>query len=253
MYRLLLYGGPFNWSPTGTGGMLEGCDPQRVGRTRSWVCVLLMLLMFSNTTLLSRDGTDYTSRSEEHHKYWTIRFLGGFATSRALLRILVGDLQIEERRTAIIGLDVGRCLVTNLGGRPLDLIVKLGVIRHQEKGFQRDFHSYNVYLKGYYHTRFRGRRVRFFLAEGLSYAELVPYVEGRDVRRMSNERDSRTQNYLNVGVDLNLGDLFQTPVLHPVVIGFSVSHRSGVFGFLSLFNNTSGGGNYNTLYLEYIL
>ena len=49
--------------------------------------------------------------------------------------------------------------------------------------------NYNKIVLGY--------PINFFIGEGLSYAELVPYVEGRDTRRISG-RDSKLMNYLNV-------------------------------------------------------
>ncbi len=95
--------------------------------------------------------------------------------------------------------------------------------------------------------------MRWFLEEGRSHFEGVPYVEHRDTRRLSEERDFQLMNYMNVGFDFSMGCLLQQPYLDNLTVGFAVSHRSGIIGAFKWFYNTSGGGNSNTLFLEYKL
>ncbi|GIT57797.1 MAG: hypothetical protein Ct9H300mP18_12260 [Candidatus Neomarinimicrobiota bacterium] len=51
------------------------------------------------------------------------------------------------------------------------------------------------------------------LERGKSWSGRVPYVEGRETRRLSNERDSQLMNYLNIGFDFRVGDLLEINLL----------------------------------------
>ena len=84
----------------------------------------------------------------------------------------------------------------------------------------------------------------------MSWAELVPFVEGRETRRISG-KDSQLMNYLNVGFDLKISDLFPIISYNNLSVGFSVSHRSGIYKQFKLFNNTQGGGNFVTFFTEF--
>jgi len=50
--------------------------------------------------------------------------------------------------------------------------------------------------------------------------------------------------------DLSLGDLLRSASLRDTWLGVGVSHRSGIFGWTSAFNNVNGGSNYIYGYLE---
>ena len=64
--------------------------------------------------------------------------------------------------------------------------------------------------------------MRFFIGEGLSLSGDVPYVEGRETKRLS-EKDSRLMNYLNVGFDFRLGDLTGNDALNNIRLGLADS------------------------------
>lgn len=212
--------------------------------------ILILLLPVLRAGETTKSLADYPHPDNK----WTFRLHGGYATVRPMVAVIIlGDIRLEKRYTSIRGLDIGRNLVHDLGGKPLDLAIRIGLIHHDEKGFQSNYSEYNIFLLSHYRTTYRGFKMRWFLGEGLSYAERVPYVEGRDTRRLSEERDSQLMNYMNVGFDFSIGRLLQKSSLNNLTVGFAVSHRSGIFGAFKWFNNTSGGGNYNTLFLEYKL
>jgi outer membrane protein len=56
--------------------------------------------------------------------------------------------------------------------------------------------------------------------------------------------------HLDVSIDANLGDIFNSKTVDNCFLGFAVSHRSGIFGSVEIFNRVHGGSNYNSLYLE---
>ena len=75
-------------------------------------------------------------------------------------------------------------------------------------------------------------------------------MEGRETRRLSG-RDSKLMNYLNVGFDFRLSDLTGQNSLYNIRLGLANSHRSGAFKKVKWFNNTQGGSDFVTLFLEY--
>ena len=93
------------------------------------------------------------------------------------------------------------------------------------------------------------RRTRVEIAEGISYAESIPIVERENVER-KNRSGSNFLNYLDLSWDVSIGDLFQQPSLRECYFGWSVHHRSGIFGSSDFLGNVDGGGNVNTLYLQ---
>jgi outer membrane protein len=52
-------------------------------------------------------------------------------------------------------------------------------------------------------------------------------------------------------VVVSLGDLFGARELSETYFGFGVSHRSGVFRAMQLFDNVYGGSNYIYTYIEW--
>ena len=50
---------------------------------------------------------------------------------------------------------------------------------------------------------------------------------------------------------MNLGDLFHIKAMDDIWLGYSLHHRSGIFGTSSMFGRIKGGSNYNTISLQY--
>ncbi len=185
---------------------------------------------------------------------WSIRLYSGYATHRPLIAIITyGDIRPEYHDTGIRGLDISHILVRNWKGYSVDWSFRLGYIRHLENGFQPNHNQYNIFFMVHYYTSFRGFPIRLFVGEGLSRAERVPYVEGRETRRLSDERDSKLMNYINVGFDLKLGDLLGLQQWNHITLGLADSHRSGIYQKVKWFNHTKGGSNFVNLFLEYSL
>ena len=90
---------------------------------------------------------------------------------------------------------------------------------------------------------------RIGIGEGVSYAWRVPDVE-RQWAREHDEQTNRLMNYLDVSLDLNVGDVIRNERARACTVGLVISHRSGVFGLVDLFGNVHNGSNYNTAALE---
>ncbi|KRG42862.1 hypothetical protein ARC20_10635 [Stenotrophomonas panacihumi] len=157
----------------------------------------------------------------------------------------------DEDATDIWGIHVGRPFVSRLNGWPLDLVGYAGIVRHLEKGYQRDAWQIDAYMKGYYYGFPWSHRVmtRIGFGFGLSYAERVPYAEV--VSQARRERNtSKLLNYLDPSIDISLGDLFGSERWHELYFGFGVSHRSGIFGTAQMLGTVDGGSNYLYAYVE---
>jgi len=196
---------------------------------------------------------DQSNSTQNNHQKLYYRIAGGLATDTDLKRIVRGDLNIDDRKTGIVGFEIGKPIAENFYGYPLDFVVKAGWIRHFERGYQDDFNQFTLSVKAYY-KGFPWRdkvRTRLGLAEGVSYAEEIPFVE-RESLEGRGRNTSHFLNHLDLSLDFDLGDIFKTPKLTGCYFGVAISHRSGIFGDFKIFGDVDGGSNYNMLQLECI-
>jgi outer membrane protein len=167
-----------------------------------------------------------------------------------VMRLTCNELDAQDTRIA--SLEIGRPLLTQVNGWPLDFNGYIGVLRHDEKGLAPDSWQVNTYVKAlWYGFPWRERvRTRVGFGIGASYAQRVPYVEERDQQRRGRNT-SKLLNYLDPSIDVNLGDIVNSRTLRDTWWGFGASHRSGVFGRSSVLGNVDGGSNYIYTYLEW--
>ena len=157
-----------------------------------------------------------------------------------------------QDNTSIVGLDIGQRLVKGLVGWPVDIMAFVGFVQHQEDGLQPDSWQINGYIKAYYYFGpwWRERlRTRFGFGGGVSYASRIPFSEQRDAALRGRDT-SKLLWYLDPTIDINVGDLFKAHELRETYVGVGVSHRSGMFGSVRLFNSVNGGSNYIYTYVE---
>ncbi len=162
----------------------------------------------------------------------------------------------------VLSLDVGYLLVPSLFEWPLDLYVKGGVAlfgsedlsKYSELTGMKDIYNGNIYeftfyFKLYHNLDFLGNRVRIGLGEGGSYVNnyLPAEVIEETNEDHENAKYSKYLNYLDVSLDIDIGRLFGITSLKDTYLGYTLKHRSGIFG---LINGVSGGSNYNTLSIE---
>ena len=213
--------------------------------------ILIIVLAFLHWAVLAM-AEDFDLTQKNHQKLY-YRISAGLATDTDLQRIVRGDLNIDDRRTGIVGFEIGRAIAEDWRGWPVDFVAKAGLIRHLERGFQKDFNQLTLSIKAYYKGfPWRDRiRTRLGFAEGVSYAEKIPFVERESLE--SRERNtSRFLNHLDISFDVNLADIFKSSKLTGCYFGIGISHRSGIFGEFKIFGEVDGGSNYNMLQVECI-
>jgi outer membrane protein len=182
-----------------------------------------------------------------------VKLLGGRATECNFLPVVA--LRCGSTRTGddtrVWGIELGRPLVEQVNGWPLDFAAYVGMLAHDERGLRTDGLQLDAQIKARYYGFPWSERVRTRLAfgAGFSLAQRVPLAEVRDQARRGRATN-RLLNYLDPSVDASLGDLVGSRRLKETYVGVGLSHRSGIFGSSQLLGNINGGSNYLYGYLE---
>ena len=209
--------------------------------------VLILTLLWS--ALLS------VEKSSDELGPYSLRLGFGYSDSNDLGEILVGEWNHYDGDTSAFNLDGGYRVGHNVFGWPIDFYAKGGISYFNEnsvvfKGKQyKDFLEINTYIKVYFKLDFWKNRIRIGVGEGVSLAQEVPVVEVVDATNSDGTTDPTAKflNYLDISADLDVGRLIHINALRDTYLGYTLKHRSGVFG---LFNGVHGGSNYNMLTLE---
>jgi outer membrane protein len=145
--------------------------------------------------------------------------------------------------TDVAAVHIGRKLIENAGGWPVDLAGFVGLQRHFEKSYGNDLWSVMAFFKAYW-TKFPWDRyvhTRFGMGAGLSYSEQIGQMELRDQGRRGRG-NWKLLNYLDPSIDVR--------VARETYVGVGVSHRSGAFGRSEFLGNVNGGSNYIYVSIE---
>ena len=207
---------------------------------------LLLLLLFNLSYAKPIDDNEYS-----------IRLGYGISDVNDLQDILIGDWQDDAGDTSLINLDFGYRMFQNVNDWPLNIYAKGSLSYFDEKGVinyitgeaSKNFFEATIYIKAYYNINFSDNRIRLGLGEGLSFAQEVPVIEVYDSRYYdgSDGKTSKVLNYLDISVDIDIGRLFGIVALQDTYLGYTIKHRSGIYGF---FNGVDGGSNYKMITIE---
>jgi len=188
-------------------------------------------------------------RKEELKSKAYLRLAHGWASLSSLNEILRFKNVSDPHNNKLSSIFYGHPLTDNLFGFPLDIYLTSGFVWHWKSGVQSDAQEVVLVIKFYYTIPWPARwRIGF--AEGWSYVNTVPYVEKSELVN-KDLKPSNLLNYLDVTFDVNIGDIFGGEQLKHWWLGYSLHHRSGIFGSAQQFGRISGGSNYNTIYLQY--
>jgi outer membrane protein len=154
--------------------------------------------------------------------------------------------------TRLASLFVSRQISEDVFTLPIEAWLLGGIARRDENGLQADFFEGVLAFKAIFRRFPWSDRVetRLGFAEGLSYADSVPWIE-KEKGEEKNRRTSHLINYLEFSLDVSVGDVFGADELRNLFFGFYVHHRSGIFASANLYGNVYGGSNVNALYLEW--
>lgn len=177
-----------------------------------------------------------------------LRIAHGWATPSNLGDIVTLKTEKDPHHNQLTSFFYGHPLVDDLLGLPLDVYLTPGIVHHWSSSTQSAGTEYVAAIKAYY-TFDWPTRWRFGLAEGISYIDNVTYVEATDMQE-KGYAPSRLLNYLDLSLDVNIGDLFDRSKWRDIWVGYSLHHRSGIFEKSSQYGGIKGGSNYNTVYMQ---
>jgi hypothetical protein len=181
--------------------------------------------------------------------YW--RIAHGWGTPSSLGDIMYFDVEKDPYNSQLTSIFYGLPLTDELFGVPLDIYLTPGFVWHWSHEKQDTGQEYVLGVKAYYTIPWPVKW-RFGVAEGISYANEINYLESYDfTEKKGYDNPSHLLNYLDFSFDVNLGDLFNTNDLNDVWLGYSVHHRSAIFEMSSQYGRLKGGSNYNTVYLQF--
>jgi len=193
---------------------------------------LFLSLFFFATTLLA--------------SHYSLRIGYAQASKKDFGQILTLDSKPAKPEAYTLGLEGGYLLKKDIDEYPLDLYIKGGVNRFLEPAGSEDFYEGTLYMKLYY--GFLKKKFRIGVGEGASYTfghianvERVEAIENGD-------NNSNYLNYLEVSFDYDVGTLMGVKSFNALYIGYTLKHRSGIYGLIN--NVHRGGSNYNMLTIE---
>lgn len=158
-----------------------------------------------------------------------------------------GGLNTHPAKTNLYGVSGGYRVVKDAFEWPLDVTLNGGLNYFDENNHQNDFLEADLYIKFIFKFDFWDNQLRYGIAEGVSYAHSVPYVESQEAI-LEGDNQSRFLNYMEMSFDFDVGKLIRVKDLEQLYLGYLIKHRSGMWG---LYNGVSdGGSNYNCVYLE---
>ena len=177
-----------------------------------------------------------------------LRIAHGWATPSNIGDIITGNTEQDPYNNQLTSLFYGYPLTDEIFGFPLDFYLTPGFVFHHSSEVQDVTQEYVLAIKAYY-TIPLPWKVRFGVAEGISYINEVTYIEQTEMDE-KGYRSSQLLNYLDFSLDLHLGDIFGEK-LDEVWLGYSIHHRSAIFESSSRFGRIKGGSNYNSVYVQW--
>jgi len=180
---------------------------------------------------------------------YSLRLAYGNATESTLGDVLVGDIEPYPYDMSVIALDGGYLLKEKALQWPLDIYLKGGFSYFDDSDYSdaasASIYEITLYVKAYWNFDFLSNRIRLGVGEGVSYTSDILTVEYLED---PTENKSNILNYIDISADIDFGRLINYEPMYGTYIGWALKHRSGIFGLIN--GVTSGGSNYNTLYLE---
>lgn len=201
--------------------------------------------------------------SEEEDRRYLLRLLYGKA-SYSSLRDLVTfqESTRDEQRGELFGLQFENYLAEDIWDEAVDITFFSGFIYHKQdikvengrytepnKLSGKDTYQLHggikVYWKKFPWSRYV--RTRIGLGEGISLVRDRLDIELQNTNKEGEKSDAHVLNYLDLSLSFNLRDITRWKELEDYYAGIGVSHRSGIFGYVS---GVDGGSNYWTFFIE---
>ncbi len=196
---------------------------------------------------LSNDRSKPLKAEVSNRAFW--RVAHGWATPSSLADITHGNAAKDVYNNQLTSIFYGQPLTDSLFGLPLDLYVNGGLVWHHKSEVQDHAQEVVANIKIFY-TIPLPVRVRFGVAEGVSYVNTIPYVEETQLGK-KGYKPSKLLNFLDLSLGLNFGDITGGETMKHWWLGYSIHHRSAIFESAQHFGRIKGGSNFQTVYLQW--
>ncbi len=167
----------------------------------------------------------------------------GVDTNLENLFILKSSLKNTVPEDKLYSVFYGYKVAEELFSAHIDVYPTAGLAYHYNSEDKRSSPEFILGIQLYY-TIPLGVRTRFGFIEGISYITHVTQTEYEDV--MPKYKPHQFSNYLNISLDINLGDILNLPQINYVWLGYSMHHRSSVFEQAAQYGRIKGGSNFHT-------
>ncbi len=179
---------------------------------------------------------------------YNIRFAAGASSASDFDELYTfKGFNTHSAGTSVYGVSAGYRVVENMFDLPFDIYTNGSLNYFYENGHQDDFLEGDLYIKLYIKFNIFSNQLRYGIAEGISYAGRVPYVEAQEAIA-EDDKQSNFLNYMEMTFDFDVGKLIRVKELEQLYLGYLIKHRSGAHGTYG--GVYDGGSNYNCIYIE---
>lgn len=180
--------------------------------------------------------------------YW--RLSQQWGTSSDLQNMIIGEHEtVDGADVYSTSIFYGHPLSDTLFGAPVEMYLTSGVTYHYASSVQDASLEFSLALKTYF-TFNTPWKTRLGIAEGISYADSLTFYESEELTEKGFS-ESQLLNYIDLTLDVNVGDMLKRQALEDLWLGFGIHHRSGIYGSSSAFGDISGGTNFSSIYLQW--
>ncbi len=177
-----------------------------------------------------------------------VRLAQGFASLSDWIPLIFFQHEPDSQHNKMTSVFYGHPLSDDLVGLPIQVWLTAGFAWHWKSSVQPS--SQEIVLGVKFHLTIPWPfRWRLGFVEGLSYINRITYIEQQEMDRKEYQA-SNLLNYLDYNLDIDLGYFFGGSFFEDLWIGYSVHHRSGIYGTAQQFGRINGGSNYPSIYLQ---
>jgi outer membrane protein len=177
-----------------------------------------------------------------------LRLAHGWATPSSLAQIIRFNADDDPYNNQLTSVFYGHPVSETLVGLPIEVYLHSGLVWHWKSEVQDSAQEIAVSIKLYY-TFPLPVRVRLGAAEGLDWVNNIPYVEETQLGKKGYQ-SSNLLNFLDLSLDLNLGDIVGKQEWKRWWLGYNIHHRSAIFETAQQFGRIKGGSNFQAIYLQ---
>ena len=195
---------------------------------------------------LSNDRTSARKKKLENKPY--VRLAHGWASTSDWIPLIMFQIELDTVKNQMTSVFYGHPLADEIIGLPLHVYLIGGFAWHWKSAYQP--HSQEIVLGVKFHLTIPWPiRWRIGFVEGISYVNEITYIEQKEMDRKDYQA-SNLMNYLDYTLDIDLGYIFGGEIFRELWLGYSIHHRSGIYGTAQQFGRINGGSNYPSIYLQ---